>query len=134
MIIKLNILRIKENNIIKEIFTVTPEHHFCFDNKRAIYHQLRFLRNKYSIHRLGYKLIDINYFDKSTTYIFEYNNEKQIPNTTDIIEIKYNPVVGKKYCKKCNNFFKGYCIMRGFKINKKSFYKCRYWVELNVFK
>lgn len=128
MTIKLNILRIKENNIIKEIFTVSPDINYCFDTKRSIYNKLREQRNKYSIHNLGYKLININYFEKSIIYEFEYDN-LTIPKINEIIDIKYSPITGKKYCTKCLNYLKGYCLIKGFKITKKSFYKCLYWME-----
>jgi len=130
MVITLNILRMKKDNEIHELFTVTPEINYCFDNKRSIFYKLWKIRNENSIHKLGYKIKDIQYFDKIIYYIFEYNNMLQIPNITEIHKINYNPVVGKKLCSKCIYLKKNtYCSMKGIKVNKHSYYKCLYWME-----
>lgn len=119
------------NNII-EVFTWDPKHKFVNDSKRKIYHLIRNEINKLSIHKKGFKLIDIKYLEEKIIYVYEYNSI--IVDLCEQKKIKYIPTLGTKYCKKCLNYkiYKGigYCVMKGIKVKKKSYYKCNYWTEL----
>lgn len=129
MEIKLIITRTKQNNDIFELFSVQPEIKFCFDSQRKIYHLLREERNKRSIHNNGYLLKNIKYFDKNILYVFDFDLGKKVPLLYEEIIINYNPVMGKKKCNKCLYNNKEWCLLKGYKINKNSYYKCLYWME-----
>ena len=141
MIIKLNINRKKQKDEIWESFTVTPNNKMTSDSKRAIYQKIFNERNKNSIHKLGYKLIEIKDFENIIVYVFEFNDNLKLPKMNESIQIEYSPVLGKKLCNKCYHYKNGYCKLKGKKLHRKSYYKCFYWVEksdwnrsLHVFK
>jgi hypothetical protein len=129
MKINLMINRQKKDNEIWETFSVYPTISYCFDTKRSIYFTLWELRNKKAIHKLGYKLKEIKELNKNIIYIYEYTNIKEIPKLSENITIDYMPVTGKKKCNKCRFLKNNFCLMKGIKINKKSYYKCFYWTE-----
>ena len=64
MKVALNITRVKRENEIDEIFHYNPDHQFCYDDKRGIHYRLWHKRNQLSIHKIGYKLIQITYLNK----------------------------------------------------------------------
>lgn len=137
MKVALNITRVKRENEIDEIFHYNPDHQFCYDDKREIHYRLWHKRNQLSIHKIGYKLIQITYLNKQIIYTFEFDNELPIPAMYESHTIDYNPVMGQKKCTKCKYKVKNYCSVRGKEVNKHSYYKCTYWMEkevVNVFK
>ena len=102
---------------------------FIKDNKRAIYYKVRNARNKMSIHHLDYNLDEIHYYDDSVVYVYYFDPNKEVPRLCEETIIDYNPVLGKKTCKKCIHKTGQYCAMRGTKVKKNSYYKCLYWME-----
>lgn len=126
----LHINRIKIGDKIQEIFTVTPDNYLFFDPKRQINLKLWAIRNKQSMHNLGYKLINIiDDNPKQIIYEFKYDNKLSIPLLNETITYQYIPFMGKKKCTKCDNFINGYCRLKSIKVNHKSYYRCLYWFE-----
>lgn len=136
MIITLNINRIKNNNIITEIFSWVPaNNHIIKSNNRQIFFIIRKHINDNAIHKYNYKLIDINYFNDKIIYTYQYKNNKYIPELNKQIKINYLPVLGTKKCSNCNHriIYKGkyFCLQRGIKLTKE-WYKCMEWFEINL--
>jgi len=124
--------RIKCDKNIIECFKWTPQTRYAIDTKRKLFHKIRDAINLMAIHKYGFKLININYF--CNEIIYYYNLNKNIPpKISEQKIINYFPVLGKKTCIKCINFKKyngnGYCVLKGKKIKKKSWYRCLYWQE-----
>jgi len=132
MTIKLSITRILQQDKIVELFTWEPKHRFCIDTKRQLYHKLNKTINDMSIHQYGYKMEDINYYKDKIVYIFQYNDKQKYIPINECKTINYQPVLGKKTCKQCQhkrNYKKtSLCFLKG-KVQKNSWYKCRYWQE-----
>jgi len=128
-VVTLNITRTKKDDEIWEYFWITPDNYLCYDDKREVYYKIWKQRNKMAIHNNGYKLINIVRLEKKIIYIYEYDNNLEIPSHYETCEIKYNPVLGKKTCLKCKHERQMICSLRGKKLTKYSYYKCTYWME-----
>ena len=129
MKIKITATRTKIDNEIHERFTIDPNSKFFKDNKRAIYYKIINERNRMSLHKKGFILDRLFYYEDFSLYIYNYDATKEVPLLTEEKTINYYPVMGKKTCKKCKNKIGCYCIMKGIKIEKYSFYRCLYWTE-----
>jgi hypothetical protein len=131
MIITVSAVRIAQNDKIYEIFTWQPFVRYTTDSRRMLYHLINRAICYLSIHKYGFKLIDITYEINKTVYVYEFT-EKYV-NALDKVSFSYFPVLGEKKCKNCLSYkrYKGkeYCGMKNKKINRHSCFRCYYWIE-----
>ncbi len=137
MIITLNVTRMKRDDEVWEIFTVTPHFDYLHNPKYYIDFVLWKLRNHIAlaprlelkkIVECGNKIIYIYYWNSNETKMVDMSVSFQIP---------YYPIRGKRTCSVCafeRVFDNGesYCFWKGKKIDKYSHYKCRDWSERSL--
>ncbi len=126
-----------DNNIIKEIFKITPKKVFLNDDNRAVRDFIVLLSFKYSIKNL-YKLLSCKTSDYTFEKTYEYNPEIPPPPSGLVITFDYIPYVGKHTCKKCSHYVKlkrgGACSGRAKKLKYDIWEGCHYWHENSIIK
>jgi hypothetical protein len=127
----------KENNIIKEIFTINPKKIFLADDSRAVRDFIVLLSFKYSI-KNSYKLLSSKTSDYYFERTYEYNPDVIPPPPGLVITFDYIPFVGKHTCKKCTSYIKlkrgGACNGRVKKLKYDIWEGCHYWHENSIIK
>jgi hypothetical protein len=124
-----------ENNIITEIWSISPQKEILLDLNREVLSFIKLLIlneipkewNLISFEEIGY-IIKSKYIQESQT------QSKLISNIT----FRYIPFIGKKTCNKCIYYLKKnrkhYCLGRTIKLKKDYWHNCLYWTEKTIIK